>query len=189
MKHVCAWCNVLLTEDDHEAADGRNISHGICESCSKKLVSEPPVEMKNSLDVFKTPVLSLNNDGVMLSGNEIALNIINKSVGEISLHRAGEVLECVFSSEPGGCTKTSHCGSCTVRQLLKKTHETGVGYSDVPAYLFIKDSDVVKKMKYHLTTEYFESMILLQINAVSLESILEYDEAVKEMKRIFVESE
>ncbi len=34
MKHVCAWCGKLLSEDTEEPLDV--VSHGICQKCSNK---------------------------------------------------------------------------------------------------------------------------------------------------------
>ena len=38
MKIVCAWCNKNLEEK--EPVDDKSISHGICDSCKKKVEQE-----------------------------------------------------------------------------------------------------------------------------------------------------
>lgn len=43
--------------------------------------------------------------------------------------RIGEILECAFAVESGGCFKNSACTLCEVRQNIRKTFDTGQGFS------------------------------------------------------------
>lgn len=70
----------------------------------------------------------------------------------------------MHSKLPEGCGQTIHCKSCTIRNSVMDTLNTGISHTNVPAYL---DKSLSKKTKYLITTEKAGDAVLLRIDELS----------------------
>lgn len=81
--------------------------------------------------------------------------------------RTGDLIECIHAYEAGGCGRTLHCRACTIRNLVKKTYETGVAAEKVPATADIAVAGVAEKIQYLITTEKIGDFVALKIEKVT----------------------
>ena len=188
MKTICAWCSVELSKLGPDTEWEQEVSHGMCELCSEKLCMENPAKMKEFLDKLEAPVLVIDSDGVALSCNEMAMQALNKPLDEVSGERGGDVMNCVFAKEPEGCGNTVHCKACTIRRLVMTTHETGRSTSKVPAYLYSPEQDDIRKIKFLLSTELVNSVVLLRLDSANPDDLMHLGSAIEDMKLMFESS-
>ena len=137
MKSVCAWCQADLGEVESEAHLEDSITHGICSSCVARLRSsylERSESLQDFLDRLGVPVLLLESDARVLTGNKLARDLLGKGLGDLEGRRGGEVIECTHSKTPEGCGQTVHCKTCTIRNTVLETFETGRNFLHVQAY-------------------------------------------------------
>ena len=72
MKRVCAWCRKQLGRVDSQGSLENVITHGICEKCSDNLLFQMGVELEVFLDSLKLPVVVVNREGTIVTGNDNA---------------------------------------------------------------------------------------------------------------------
>jgi hypothetical protein len=86
------------------------------------------------LDRLAAPVLVVDDNARIVAANEKACTLLGKMVDEIVGTLSGCAIECVHARQDGGCGKTVHCKSCTIRITVRDTYTTGKSHYDVPAY-------------------------------------------------------
>ena len=164
MKHVCAWRQADLGEVESEANSEDSITHGICSSCAIRLRSGRGEPLMEFLDRLSVPVLVVESEPRVLTGNKPARDLLGKGLGEIEGRRGGEVIECFHASQPGGCGQTEHCKSCTIRNTVLETFETGESFLHVQAFPDIQVGKDVKTMSVEISTEKIADVVLLRID-------------------------
>lgn len=162
---VCAWCNKVI---EHTADPGvtakHPVTHGICEDCAKKMLSEmDPSSLAKALDNFDFPVVAVDGDTRIIATGEKALDLLNRKIEEVNGFLCGNVLECVNSKLPGGCGKTEHCAACSVRNLIGETFRTGKPAVSVPAYIDIETVSGTQRRELIVSTEKVSNYVLLNI--------------------------
>ena len=120
--------------------------------------------MKDFIDQLVRPVLVVNSEGRVKTGNEAACEMLNKGIDSMEGYMGGDVVECAYAKLPGGCGKTKHCTGCTIRNTVMRTFSTGKSQSKVEAYQYIQMPDDVKKMRFLITTEKVGEIVLLKID-------------------------
>ena len=166
MKRLCAWCNKDLTRETDKSHDETAITHGICRICIAKLFTEMKIDVKKYLDSLPAPVLMVDHDGIIKTGNKAALSMLKKDLSRVENFKGGDVFECVYASLPEGCGKTVHCSGCTIRKSVMATFETGRPLYRSPAYLKQGTSDNITELAFLISTEKAGDIVLLRIDDV-----------------------
>ncbi len=165
MTVVCAWCGTIITHDP----DRENIfSHGICKSCAAAHFKFNPLDVENVLDQFTYPILVVGPDGEVETANLAALKLLQKERSEIRNRLGGDIFGCIHSTEPGGCGKTVHCLTCTVRRTVEKVMSTGTPVYKVPATLKIMDKVDEKDIRYLISAEKATGVVILTLEDYNL---------------------
>lgn len=163
MECICAWCNKTLSSAEEFEADGV-ITHGICSSCALELTKDSPRTTREILRLIREPIFVVNSDTVVKAANSSAAELLNKQAADLEENLPGDALECTFSKTGKGCGKTIHCKTCTVRNTITDTINSGACYNNVPAYQNIDTPDGPKVMRFSISTEKVGEMILLRID-------------------------
>jgi hypothetical protein len=128
MKRICAWCrNGAPTVEE-----GDDVTHGICKDCVNKLF-ENETSLQQVIEQLGIPVFVVDSDAAISTFNTQALDVLG--IVEEPAHNMllGKTFDCIYSTLPGGCGKTTHCASCVLRQTIMTTFKTGVPQVMVPA--------------------------------------------------------
>jgi len=131
MKVICSYCRKDM--EQKEPLDDDRISHAMCLECYdyfKEQIEGLPLE--KYLDKFETPILIMDADCRIVAANKMAENLTGRSLREVVGLLGGEALECAYARLPGGCGKTVHCETCTIRMIVKDIIESGKAKFRVP---------------------------------------------------------
>lgn len=150
----------------HEAISGFEVTHGICESCKDYFFADKRLTLDGVLNRLEAPVLMVNAQGEVLLVNDKALQLLDKDLESVSGFMGGDVMECAYARLPGGCGNTVHCAACTIRINVARTFETGKGLKQVPAYLNRQNRDSVHEIRFLISTEKVDDVVLLRIDEV-----------------------
>ena len=163
MINICAWCEQELSSDSGQP-DGL-VSHGICTECRDYFFPRRggPPSFRAFLDRLSVPVLLVDNDVKVVLANGKACALLGKEPEEVEGRYGGEAVECAYARLPGGCGKTLHCKSCTIRKTVLHTHTTGQGHYDIPASMDGSTPHGVENVRYRITTEKSGEFVLLKI--------------------------
>jgi len=164
MKRVCAWCRIELGRVDSQASSENMITHGICANCRDNLLFQMGVEIGEFLDRLKLPIVVVNGEGTIVTGNVQARTLLRKELPEIEGYKGGEVFECAYARLPGGCGNTMHCSGCTIRKTVMETYGTGRSCLRVPAMLYRNTPQDPEKIKLFISTERLGDLVLLRID-------------------------
>ena len=167
MNKVCAWCRKNL--DDSSSADGDDphpVSHGICADCARKVMETESESVASYLDRFPGPVLLVEGEGLIVAANGRGLGLLGKRAEEIRGRPGGNVFECRNAYLPGGCGKTIHCKSCTIRNTVTDTMLSGRSHIRIPAFLDTADLSGDKRIRFLISTEKSGEAVLLRIDEV-----------------------
>jgi len=170
MKYVCAWRQADLGQTDSETDSKHAVTRGVCDSCAANLSSiaaERAEPLHDFLDRLEVPVLLVESEPRVLAGNKLARDLLGKGVGEISECGAGDVIECINASKPGGCGREVHCKTCTIRNTVTETFETGREFVHVQAFPDVQVGQAVKTMSLEISTEKVADVVLLRIDDFS----------------------
>jgi hypothetical protein len=164
MKRVCAWCQADLGEIESKNQPVDAITHGICAACATRFCSGKGESLMGFLDRLGAPVLLIESEPRVLTANKPARKLLGKGPGDIEGHRGGTVIECVHANTPEGCGQTVHCKSCTIRNTVLETFQTGKSFLHVQAFPDIQIGQDVKKMSLEISTEKVADLVLLRID-------------------------
>ncbi len=164
MKTVCSLCGTAL----EPARTGGLVADGICSSCLKDLLASARKPLQAFLDGLGVPILLLDDDARVRTANRQALELLRKDPAAVENHYIGDAIECVHAREPGGCGKTVHCKTCTVRRSVVDTYTTGRPLVRVPAYADIAMFAETKPIRYLISTEKIGELVMLRIDEASV---------------------
>jgi len=160
---VCARCNKKMEESRQNA----EITQGICADCAGIPVSYDSQPFQDFLDKLMVPVMTVNDQGVVIAANKTAQTKLNKDLAEIRGFQGGNVMECAFASLPEGCGRTVHCNGCTIRKTVMATHEDGISRNRVEALQEFKGDDGSYSMQMLISTEKIDNVVLLRIDGIN----------------------
>jgi hypothetical protein len=158
---ICAWCDRVIKP-------GRPsfVTHGICPTCQVAFVGGAgPVSLSEFIAKFKFPVIVVGPDAELIEANRRAGRMLGKDPSAIRGQLAGEVLECIYACQPGGCGRHVHCKACAIRNSVTDTHRTGTPLVDVDSYQEIMTKDGLKRVHLKITTVKRADSVLLKIVA------------------------
>ena len=167
LKKMCAWCNEFLGEYIDDGTDVLKESHGICPNCANDLIAESDFPLNEFIDALDIPVLILDQNGVVVSNNSKAEKFIGKSLQTMQGALSGEVFECPYHKLAGGCGKTTHCETCTIRTSVQYTFETGQPLHDVPAFVNLNQSRKSQGVAVSISTELKNRIVILKMQKIA----------------------
>ncbi|RPH51479.1 MAG: PAS domain-containing protein [Desulfobacteraceae bacterium] len=171
MRRVCAWCQKELNPSESIAADQDvPITHGICKECYSKLIPCKAKTLKSFLDQFTDPVFLVDSEGRVVTSNSAAISALGKKPEEIDGYLGGDVFDCKYAGLPGGCGNTIHCKSCTIRNTVSATLQSGKSHVRVPAYPDLYHITCENKVRFLITTERVGNTVLLRIDEIAEEN-------------------
>lgn len=145
MRRICAYCGKDLSEGPTQ--DDDLISHAMCEACYHYYSAQwEGLSLSEYLDRFDLPVVIVDPAGRLLAANQPAADMMGKSRQEIAGLLGGDAMECGHARLPGGCGKTVHCKTCTIRRAVEQVRETGESVERVPATLSQQDATVALRI-------------------------------------------
>jgi hypothetical protein len=80
MQTICAWCNINLSKDEEAAHKDSPVSHGMCQKCAAKFMSELKFPVSQFLDKFFHPIVVVNHEGKIATANKSAQALLGKSL-------------------------------------------------------------------------------------------------------------
>jgi PAS domain-containing protein len=164
MRAICAWCRKELRRVDSEAHSENLITHGICDECKDNLDFQMGVDLQIFLDSLGAPILVVNGEGAVVTGNGPARTLLGKGLAEVEGYKGGEVFECEHARLPEGCGNTVHCSGCVIRKTVMETYETGKSFQKVPATLDRSCSEDAGETDLLISTERLADVVLLRID-------------------------
>ena len=167
MKVVCAWCKKEMG-DASSPDEGSNseITHGICAACKDYFFSDQARTLDRFLNQLDAPVLMVNPQGEVMLANDQALQFLGKDLKAVSGYKGGDVMECAYARLPEGCGNTRHCVACTIRNNVMETFNTGKSLRRVPAFLNRAGRHSIHRIKFLISTERVNDVVLLRIDEV-----------------------
>lgn len=164
MKRVCAWCKEELGRVHSQEGSENVITHSICGNCRDNILFQMGVELGVFLDSLKLPIVVVNGEGTIVTGNDQARKLLRKGLAEIEGYKGGEVFECSYARLPDGCGNTVHCSGCTIRRTVMETHGTGRSFLRIPATLNRNTLQDSEKINLLISTERLADLVLLRID-------------------------
>ena len=158
MERICESCKTPLPE-----VRIGHITENFCSKCLEEFQKSSGVTMQDFINRLPAPILVVDGDVRILSVNQSAAVLLRKTLQELGGKLGGQAIECVHAREPGGCGRTVHCESCTIRNCVNTTFLTGAPCIDVPAY---PDTQYVREeqtLSISVTTEKHGKFVLLRI--------------------------
>jgi len=168
MKRICAWCKKDLgASDTSDQAGDAPITHGICGDCARRTLSFKAKPLRNFLDQFSKPVLLINAEGRILTGNSMGFTLLQKKPEEVEGELGGDAFGCSYADLPGGCGNTVHCRTCAIRINLMETLRSGKSKIRIPAYPDLHHVTGETRIRFLITTERVGETVLLRIDDVA----------------------
>jgi len=129
-----------------------------------RLNSERGESIQEFLDRLGVPILLVEPEPRVRTGNRYARELLGKELAAIEGRMGGDVIECVYSKRPGGCGKDVHCKTCTIRNTVLDTFATGKSHLAVRAFPDIQFDNYIKTMSVRISTEKVGEVVLLRID-------------------------
>ena len=140
------------------------ISHGVCPICFPTFLSGLGQPFTDFLDALPGAIFVVDADSRVVGANARGLQQVSKDLAAIEGRLAGEVFECRNSKLPGGCGRTLHCKTCTIRRTVTRTAETGQSCQRVPAFIDLADISKDFTIRFLISTEKVNDVVLLRID-------------------------
>lgn len=170
MRAVCAWCTTALRPGAPGDAP-QDVTHGICAECQQYFCSPHDNSLSGFLNTLTAPVVMLGDDMQLLEANDLALTALGKTRENTIGLKGGDVIECANARLPKGCGQQVHCVACTLRNSVRETFETGIGFSGRPAWIRRHDETVDearRKMRVTISTEKVGNVVLMRLDEIKV---------------------
>ena len=170
VKKICAWCKKDLGSlSAFDVPEDTPITHGMCSDCARKAMSFRAKPLRIFLDQFSKPVFLVKAEGIIVTGNSAGLSLLKNKPEEVDGELAGDAFGCKYADLEGGCGNTVHCKTCTIRNSIMSTLQSGQSNIRIPAYPDLHYMTGENKVRYLVTTEKIGEAVLLRIDEVDLE--------------------
>jgi hypothetical protein len=163
MKQVCIYCGCCVGSVETTEDDPTVLSHGVCPICFPTFMKGMGQPLTEFLDTLPGPICVIDAECRVVGANTLGLRQISKDLSAIEGRLAGEVFECKCAKLPGGCGRTRHCKTCTIRRTVTKTAETGERCFRVPAFIDLADISKDMTIRFLISTEKVGDVVLLRI--------------------------
>ncbi len=158
----CGWCGEEIIEGVN---DGSLKDSGLCDACFK-MRDYYHVKVEELDQIIDYPVLIVDDNMVVKEANKPAVLLARKDVDTIKNSLCGNVLNCIYSEEEGGCGKTEHCMGCVIRNSTNETFSTGKPMENQKSFHYIRKNGDIVEMEITLSTKMMGDHVLLSINRV-----------------------
>lgn len=173
MRTVCSSCGDKIAPATAGVAGKGAVSHGLCERCSRHLLSERGVPLLTYLDGLGAPVAVVDSEGTVRAANRQLCELVKQDLSSIEGSKGGDVFECVHAQLPEGCGQTIHCSACTIRRTVMETHSTGHSRERVPASLLAGRPGSARRSELLISTEKVGDYVFLRVDALDGRRLLE----------------
>jgi PAS domain-containing protein len=113
-----------------------SLTHGMCRACGEHFGAQwAGISYGAYLERFPFPVVLVEGAGRVVAINRPACDFLGREPTDVIGLLGGEAMECARARLPGGCGKTVHCSTCTIRNSVTLTHRTGQAVTRAPARL------------------------------------------------------
>ena len=167
LKRICAWCGVDLGPEDGDGAlEEAPITHGMCLGCAAKMLSGESDFLQVLFDKMGIPVLMKGPHATLHAANKLSSQLLSKNYvpGEKKISGPGDLISCIYAAAPKGCGTDFHCKSCTIRNTVLETYQTGKPFIKVKAYPDVQFGVDAKTVCFEITTEKFGDFVLLRVD-------------------------
>jgi len=163
---VCTFCRQPLEQTSKDPRYLERVTHGICGQCAERYLAGSGESMQAFLDCIKSPVLLVDDDGRPLLANHAAHDVLTPNMLSNLGSYGGEVFGCIHADNPERCGQTVHCKSCTIRNAVEHTRDTGQATINIPALAELASVTGSDKICFHISTEKVGDYILLRIDDI-----------------------
>jgi hypothetical protein len=132
----------------------------------ESMYREMGMDLHKFLDGLQFPIVLVDDQGVVRTGNDPACQLLHKGLHEVEGFRGGEVFRCSNAILPGGCGNTVHCSGCVIRRTVMETHATGKSCLKVPALLKQQSSTDPQEVRFLISTEKVGDYVWLRVDEV-----------------------
>ena len=163
MKILCAYCNAIMNPG---GAPDDQVSYGICDRCTRNVLSDIGIDICKYLDMFDAPVFLVDPDMRLLGGSYKAVRFLGKTLDQVINSRVGDCLQCSNARFPGGCGKAVCCSGCVIMNSVGKTYETGEPADHLPAVLTQVTPDQFREIDLLVSTRKAGPVVILRIEPI-----------------------
>ena len=111
---------------EKEPLEDGQVSHGMCPECANHFSRQwEGLSLAEYLDSFDFPLMVSDGDGRVVAANQPMASMLGKDKRDVTGLLGGEAFECAYARLEEGCGQTEHCQTCTVRNTITSTYETG----------------------------------------------------------------
>lgn len=150
-----------------DAANYREITHGICDECVTNIEFQEGVNLTRFLDSLNVPLLVRDQHDNVQTLSQAASKLLGTDRSVFTPKKPGLVFECEHARHPEGCGRTIHCSGCAIRIAIEQTAATGRGVVRMPATLNTDDHEV----RLLITTEKIGTLILLRLDELAVTTV------------------
>jgi PAS domain-containing protein len=162
MRIICSYCKKEMGEK--EPFDDDSVSHIMCSECFDYFEEQiKGLSLERYLDKFKAPIIIVDAEGRILASNKMSEKMTGKSRRGVFGLLGGEAMECAYARLPGGCGKTVHCETCTIRRTVTKAMDKGEPQLHVPVTLKRADREI----KMIISTDKIDKLVRIVIEKVT----------------------
>lgn len=127
MHLICSYCGRYIKEE--KPIENNELIHGTCLDCYVPTTTlTHGYSYDEYLETFDVPVVIMDSGRRILAANQSAQAMLDKPIDRLKGMLGGEALECPHAKLPGGCGRTSHCQTCTIRNLILRSIEQRMSY-------------------------------------------------------------
>jgi PAS domain-containing protein len=124
--------------------------------------------LEDFLERLEGPVVLVDADGVFRAANSRARATLGKDRPQMLGLRGGEVIDCLYAQQPGGCGASAHCRTgCVIRRSVSTTLATGRAGAGGEAEQRVRSAEGERTKRFEISTERAGELILLRIEETS----------------------
>lgn len=167
VRQICMYCKADIGTIEETKTMEETVSHGLCQRCLPKFLISLGKPFPDFLDSLPIPVFVVDENVRVISVNNLGQKFLSKNLATLQGCLGGQAFGCRYSQLPGGCGKTIHCKSCTIRRSVTETYATGKSLLRVPAYVDLGDLAGDATVHFLVSTQKIDPVVLLNIEDIS----------------------
>lgn len=164
IKQLCMYCGCNLGSVPAPPGNSALISHGLCPDCLPTFMAGSGQPFTDFLDSLSGPIFVMDAECRVVGANTLGRQLVSQESVAIEGRLGGEVFECTYAKLPGGCGRSLHCKTCTIRNAVTRTAETGESCIRVQAFMDLGDISQDMTVRLLITTEKVNDLVLLRID-------------------------
>lgn len=130
------------------------------------VIRDDGTSLQSLLEQLPEPVLVVDDDIAVVTGNTVAQRALGKSVISIRGYRGGDIITCEEAAKPGGCGKQQKCKGCVIRNSVNHTHRTGEPVTGAVAEQRILRDGRYVEQRFRISTARRGDVVLLRVDEV-----------------------